>query len=94
MLLLLVVWPVVAIALELVIALLILLVAVAGRVVFRRPWTVYAMTKGEDVRRELEWQVVGWRASGRLVERIGASLERGDALPEGAAAADQPAITA
>lgn len=41
--------------------------AVLGRVLFRRPWTVEARSSSGERR---EWKVVGWRASGALVDQV------------------------
>lgn len=76
----LVVWPVVAIAIELVLVALGILVAAAGRILLRRPWTVSAVTAGG---RRWRWQVVGWGESGRLVEEIAEAIRLGGALPPG-----------
>jgi hypothetical protein len=84
MLLFLVVWPVVAVALELVIIVFVLLLAVTGRVVLRRPWTVYAASVTGEATREHTWSVVGWRSSGRLIQQVKDALERGTELPVGA----------
>jgi hypothetical protein len=80
-LLLLVIWPIVAIALEVVLVALILIGAVGGRVILRRPWTVVARSEREQ---EHSWRVAGWRRSGRLIDEIAESLESGRALPPGA----------
>ena len=47
---------VVALAIELLIVIVVALVGVIGRVVFRRPWIVFARTKDQ----RLEWPVVGY----------------------------------
>lgn len=65
MIVFLVIWPIVAIALELVILALIFLATLAGRVLFRTPWTVVARSEAPGTPRLREWQVVGWRDSGR-----------------------------
>jgi hypothetical protein len=66
---------VVAIAIELAIIVIVVLGGIVGRVVFRRPWTIFARTE----RREWEQRVVGWRASGRALDdaatRIASGLE-------------------
>jgi hypothetical protein len=74
----LVIWPVIAIAAELVLVVLLVLAGVAGRVVLRRPWTVRAVSRSGGGRR---WQVVGWRASGALIDEVAASLQEGRGLP-------------
>ena len=51
-------------ALELVLVALIVVVGVAGRVLFRRPWTIFARSDTTDGDpREHTWEVVGWRAA-------------------------------
>jgi hypothetical protein len=68
---------VVAIALEILIVAVLLIAGVIGRVVFRKPWVIYAKTKDRYVATEVK----GWRASRRalddMAERIrsGAELE-------------------
>jgi len=84
MLVFLVIWPIVAIALELVLLALIFLVSLAGRVLFRRPWTVVARSETTGAAREHTWRVVGWRASARLIEDAVDSLSR-DGPPRGVA---------
>ena len=79
-LLFLVVWPIVAIALELVLLAIVLVGAVGGRVILRRPWPVVARSD----RKEHTWSVVGWRRSGRLIDDVAEALERGRELPPGA----------
>src|SRR4051794_23835008 len=63
-LLALVLFNVVAIAIELMIVIVLFLAGVVGRVVFRRPWTVFAQTKNVSYHRN----VVGWRASRRAID--------------------------
>jgi hypothetical protein len=84
MLLFLVVWPVIAIAVELTLLALVLVAAVAGRVLLRRPWTVFARSEGAGPAQEHTWQVVGWRRSDRLIEDVIRSLEKGTSCPPGA----------
>ena len=50
---------VIALAIELVIFLVLLIAGIIGRVLFRKPWLVFASTKGATSHAE----VVGWRAS-------------------------------
>jgi hypothetical protein len=67
---------VVALAIELIIIVVLLLGGIVGRVVFRRPWTIYAKTAGH------EWQqrVVGWRASGRAIDAAASRIASGAEL--------------
>ena len=92
MVLLLVVWPLVAIAIELVILALVLMAALVGRVLFRRPWTIYATSKDGERAREHTWRVVGWRRSSRLIEEARRALEHGAALPPGATTDGPPPV--
>jgi hypothetical protein len=64
--------PAVVFAVELVLVLLVLLLGALARVLFRRPWTVEARVKGTNQGRE--WKVVGWRASGELVDSMAERL--------------------
>lgn len=64
---------------EVIVLVLVGLLVLAARVLFRRPWTVEAASEDEV----LTWQVVGWEASGEQVARAGALLSDG-MRPEGA----------
>ena len=66
-------WPIVAVALEVLVVLLAAVFGLVGRVLFRRPWTVRASAQDERA----EWRVRGWRASGELVEKICMQLASG-----------------
>ena len=68
------VWPIVVIAVELVILVLVAAVGLIGRLLFRRPWTVQARAR----HRRLEWQVRGWRASGELIDEVAERLAAGE----------------
>jgi hypothetical protein len=71
--LVLVLFNVFAIAIELLILVLLLLWGVVARVVFRRPWTVFAKSGSTLYTR----QIVGWRASGRAINEIDQDLRSG-----------------
>ena len=60
--------PAVVFLVELVLVVLAIMLGAIGRTLFRRPWTVEARVKGTNQGRE--WKVVGWRASGELVEQV------------------------
>ena len=60
--------PAVVFLVELLLVVLAIVLGAFGRVLFRRPWTVEARVKGTNQGRE--WKVVGWRASGELVEQV------------------------
>jgi hypothetical protein len=81
----LIVWPIVALALELVILVLLFLASLAGRVVLRRPWRVVARTK-DPGHAALAWDVKGWRESGRVIEEVAHALESGQKRPQPAGA--------
>ena len=72
----LVVWPVVVLAIELVLLLVVAAATLAGRILFRRPWTVEARTQS-PTRRVREWEVVGWRRSSALIDEICTGLADG-----------------
>lgn len=91
MLLLLVVWPIVAIALELVLVAVILVGALAGRVVLRRPWTIVARSETTGTPCEHTWRAVGWRRSRRLIDTVADALARGGELPAGMSTVGPPA---
>ena len=84
-LLFLVVWPLVALAIEIVLVIIVFLVALAGRLVFRRPWRIVARTRG-SIRSTLAWHVVGWRASGRVIDEVADALAAGQTQPAPAGA--------
>lgn len=84
LLVLFVAFPIVAIAVELVVVAVVLLGAVAGRVILRRPWTIYAVSELAEPIQEHTWRVVGWRRSRRLIDQVAESLERGHEPPPGA----------
>jgi hypothetical protein len=72
-----VVVPLLLALLDLLVLLLLLVLGVAARVLLRRPWTVEART-GDEVR---TWKVVGWQASGALVDDVAERLQAGVSLP-------------
>jgi hypothetical protein len=67
---------VVALAIELLIILILVLGGIVGRVVFRRPWTIFGKSEG----REWEQRVVGWRASGRALDAAAQRIASGAEL--------------
>jgi|tagenome__1003787_1003787.scaffolds.fasta_scaffold19884229_2 hypothetical protein len=77
--LVLVLFNVVAIAIELMIFIVVALAGFLGRVVFRKPWTVFASSKGMTHER----QVVGWRDSRVLIDDMATRLASGLELPAG-----------
>lgn len=71
--------PILVFVIEATLIVLIVGVGVAGRVLFRRPWTVEAR-RGEGGAVH-EWKVVGWRASGELVGTVADRLRAGVVPP-------------
>ncbi|HEY6891750.1 MAG TPA: hypothetical protein VI300_28365 [Solirubrobacter sp.] len=67
---------VIAIAIELLIVIVVALAGIIGRVVFRRPWIVFARTK--DVVHE--WPVVGYLNGRRRIQEISSQLALGTQL--------------
>ncbi len=74
--LVLVLFNVVAIAIELTLVIFLLVAGVFGRVVLRRPWIVRA--RNGDTSHE--WPVVGWRASRRTIADVSERLRSGAQL--------------
>jgi len=70
------VWPLLALAVELIALVFIALAGLIGRLLFRRPWRIVATTAGppED---ELAWDVPGWRASREAIEIVETALRAG-----------------
>jgi hypothetical protein len=64
--------PLIGVVVDLILAILLTALGVAGRLLFRRPWVVEAASDTGDRHR---WQVVGWRASRELLARWRASRE-------------------
>jgi hypothetical protein len=69
--LVLVLFNVVAIAIELMIFIVVALAGLFGRVVLRRPWTVFA----KSTRRVHERQAVGWRGSRAALDELASELQ-------------------
>ena len=83
LLVIIVVFPALALAVDLLLVLVFTGGGVATRLLFRRPWTVVAeevATSRPDPQLRT-WQVVGWRASGRLVDEVSRDLEADRPLP-------------
>jgi hypothetical protein len=70
---------VVALAIELSIVIIIGLVGLISRVVFRRPWTVFAKSGDQQV----EYPVVGYLNSGQKIDELAEALSSGAQLPPG-----------
>jgi hypothetical protein len=69
---------VVVFTIELIVLIALFFAGPAGRLLFRKPWTVRARADGVTRRR---WQVVGFRNSGELRDEVAESLRTGRALP-------------
>jgi hypothetical protein len=68
--------PLLIAVVDVLVVLVLSLLGIVGRVVFRRPWLVEARS-GEETR---EWRVVGWRASRVHVDQVAADLQAGREL--------------
>jgi hypothetical protein len=72
--------------LDIVLVALLTVLALAARIVFRRPWVIEA-TSGDEIDggaagvAHRTWRVVGWRASGEAVDRIAEALAYGMPTP-------------
>ena len=66
--------PLIGVVADLILAVLLTALGVAGRLLFRRPWNVEAVS---DTGERYRWQVVGWRASGELVTDVVNALAHG-----------------
>jgi hypothetical protein len=71
--LILVAFNVVVIAIELLIVTVLFMAGLFGRIVLRKPWTVFAKS-GDAL---IERQVVGWRGSKREIADLGGALASG-----------------
>lgn len=69
-----VVFPIVVFGVELLLVAVLLIAGVAGRLLFRRPWTIRARA---DNGRELTWRAVGFRRSGRVRDDAAVALALG-----------------
>ena len=70
--------PLIAFTIELIVVIVLFFAGLAGRLLFRRPWTVRARTDGRTYHR---WHVAGFRNSGERRDEIAAALRSGRALP-------------
>ncbi len=66
--------------LDVVVVVLLTVLGIVARVLFRRPWVVEA-TSGDEMRRT--WRIVGWRASHEAVDSIAGTLAHGHPPPPG-----------
>jgi len=79
-----VVIPLVALAVEIILLLILVVWGIGTRVVLRRPWTVRAREK--DGTRELVYKAKGYLRSGRVRDEVAEALARGEATPRPAEA--------
>ena len=79
-----VVIPLVALAVEIILLVIMLLWGIGTRVVLRRPWTVRARQK--DGSRELVYKAKGFARAGRVRDEVAEALGRGEAMPRPAEA--------
>ena len=71
-------WPLLLFLFESLLIIPITFVAgIAGRVLFRRPWTIEATGP-----RLVEWKVVGWRASSRAADRMERAIVATGVVPD------------
>ena len=80
-----IVTPLIGVVADLILAILLTALGVAGRLLFRRPWSVEAVSDTGEWHR---WQVVVWRASGELVADVVNALAHGHVLPAAGAVDD------
>jgi hypothetical protein len=66
---------------------LLALLGIAGRMLFRRPWTVEALSEAGDRHR---WRVVGLRASREHAADVANALAHGNPLPGGEVSSRPP----
>jgi hypothetical protein len=72
--------PFVVVVGELVIAILLALLGSGGRILFRRPWIVEAVSESGERHR---WRVVGWFRSRQFVADVANALGHGNAVLSG-----------
>jgi hypothetical protein len=66
--------PLIGLALELILVVLLLGSGLVGRLLLRRPWTIEAQALGAE-QRSVSYAVKGWGRSGRAVEEIATAIE-------------------
>ena len=72
--------PLVLVVVDLMVALVLTALGIAARLLFRRPWTVEAVSEAGDRHR---WRVVGLRASRENAADVANALAHGNPLPGG-----------
>lgn len=74
--------PLLLFGVELIILGALLAAGVIGRIMFRRPWVIEARCHDPLAHgRRLEWQVIGWRKSRGLIDRVRSDLAAGREPP-------------
>jgi hypothetical protein len=73
LLLFIVLLPLIGIALELIVLLVLLWSGIVGRVVLRRPWIVQAINL-DDAEQSTIFAVKGWRRSGQAIEELAKAI--------------------
>ena len=76
--------PLVALAVEIILLVLMLVWGIGTRVVLRRPWTIRAREK--DGARELVYKAKGFQRAGRVRDEVAEAIARGEATPRPAEA--------
>ena len=74
-----VIWPLLAIAIEVLIGLLLVFASIVARLALRRPWIVEAKGSGGG---RLEYAVRGYGAMRRVLSELAAQLQLGTAHPQ------------
>lgn len=65
--------PLIGVALEIVLLLMLLSSGIVGRVLLRRPWTIEAINLGHP-QRSAAFAVKGWRRSSQVIEELSRTL--------------------
>ena len=70
--------PLLFFGVELIVLGALLAVGMVGRVLLRQPWVIEARSSDPLTgRRELEWHIIGWRRSHRLIDQVVSDLAAG-----------------
>jgi hypothetical protein len=69
-----VVIPILVVGIELLLVIALFVAGLAGRLLFRRPWTIRARSADG---RQLTWRAAGFRRSGRVRDEIAGALAQG-----------------
>lgn len=75
--------PLLFFGVELIILGVLLAAGLTGRVLLRQPWVIEARsTDPVTSGRQLEWRVIGWRKSRKLIDQVASDLAAGRETPE------------